>query len=130
MVRIYRSTDPKVDPPQCSIFSYIFSGEFDPKNLALTDAATGQKFTRNDVRTSALQLGWSLRNTLSLKRGDTIAFFSMNSVLWPIVLLGAIAAGVRITTVNSMYTPSELLYQLQVRDLNQFSQHGLMIFLG
>lgn len=113
MVRIYRSTDPNLDIPRCSIFSFIFSGEFDLNNLALTDAATGQTFTRNDVKTSALQLAWSLRNPLSLKRGDTVALLSMNSIVWPTVLLGAIAAGVRITTVNSMYTPSELSYQLE-----------------
>lgn len=113
MVRIYRSADPKFDIPRCSIFSYVFSGGFNANNPALTDAATGQTFTRNDVRKSALQLAWSLRSTLSLKRGDTIALFSMNSILWPTVLLGAIAAGIRVSTVNSMYTPSELLYQLQ-----------------
>lgn len=42
-----------------------------------------------------------------------MAVLSVNSMAWPVLVLGGIAAGLCITTVNSSYTPSELLYQLQ-----------------
>lgn len=115
MVRIYRSTDPKVHLPRCSIFTHVFSEGYDPEKPGYIDAATGQTLTRNDVHKTSLQFAWALRNTLSQKRGDTMALFSMNSIAWPVLLLGGIAAGLRVTTINSSYTPSELLYQLQVR---------------
>ncbi|GJJ12620.1 hypothetical protein Clacol_006863 [Clathrus columnatus] len=113
MVRIYRSTDPKVDLPRCSIYTHLFSEGYDLDKPAYIDAPTGQTLTRKDVRNLSLQFGWALRNTLAQKRGDTMAIFSMNSIVWPILLLGGVAAGLRITTINSSYMPSELLHQLQ-----------------
>lgn len=117
MVRIYRSTDPQVDIPRRSIYTHVFSEGYDLKKPAYIDAATGQALTRKDVRDLTLQFAWSIRHTLSQKRGDTMALFSMNSIVWPLVLLGGIAAGLRVTTINSSYTPTELLHQLQVKPL-------------
>lgn len=37
--------------------------------------------------------------------------FSPNSLAWPIVLFGAVAAGLRCTLANSGYTPAELKHQ-------------------
>ncbi|KAF8507891.1 AMP binding protein [Hysterangium stoloniferum] len=113
MSRIYRSSDPKIAIPERSIFAHVFSKSLDLTLPAYIDAPTGFTFSIGDVRSRSLQLAWGLRNILGQKKGSTIALFSPNSVAWPIVLLGGIAAGLRVTTINSSYTPTELLHQLE-----------------
>ncbi|KIJ36336.1 hypothetical protein M422DRAFT_34299 [Sphaerobolus stellatus SS14] len=113
MPRIYRSTNPYIPIPERSIFTQVFSNNYDSSLPAYIDAPTGFTLTRGDVRKLSLEFGWGLRNILGQRRGDIMAIFSPNSVQWPIALLGGIAAGMRITTVNSSYTPPELLHQLQ-----------------
>jgi len=117
MPRIYRSPDPEVTIPQCSLFSLVFGRDFDPESPALIDAPTGYTLSRKELQSYALQFAWSLQNTLGQKRNSTMAIMSPNSIMWPIVLLGAIAAGVQITTVNSDYTPAEIVHQLSVSAL-------------
>lgn len=113
--RIYRSFDPPVAIPERSIFTQVFEKQWKSNLPAYIDAPTGQTLTRRDVYHQSLQLAWALQNILGQKKGSTMAIFSPNSFVWPILLLGGIAAGLRITTVNSSYTPSELLHQLSVR---------------
>ncbi|HEV7736383.1 MAG TPA: AMP-binding protein [Chlamydiales bacterium] len=115
MSRIYRSSQPPVSIPERSIFTQVFSRKWDPSFSAYTDAPTGQVLTYAEVYTRSLQFAWGLQNILDQKRGCTMAIYSPNSIAWPVLLLGGVAAGLRITTVNSSYTPRELLHQLAVR---------------
>ncbi|KAF8586519.1 acetyl-CoA synthetase-like protein [Ramaria rubella] len=112
MPRIYYSDSPDIPLPEHSIFTQTFSHDHDAQLPAYIDAPTGKTLSRADVHTQSLQLAWALKNILGQGHGDTMAIFSPNSLAWPIILLGGIAAGLRITTVNSAYTPSELQYQL------------------
>ncbi|KAF8517346.1 AMP binding protein [Gautieria morchelliformis] len=113
MPQIYYSHIPDVHIPERSIFTHLFGSNFDPQLPAYIDAPTGQTLSRADVRIQCLQLAWGLQNILYQKRSSTIAIFSPNSIAWPVVLLGSIAAGLRVTTVNSAYTPRELRHQLE-----------------
>ncbi|KIJ38473.1 hypothetical protein M422DRAFT_231207 [Sphaerobolus stellatus SS14] len=113
MPRIYRSTDPAVAIPQCSLFSLVFNGHFESQLPALIDAPTGFAISRGALRAYALQLAWSLKNALCLPRGCTVAIISPNSIVWPVVLLGSMAAGLKVTTINSDCTPSEIFHQLK-----------------
>ena len=113
MSRIYRSSDPSFPIPEQSIFTHVFSKSIDLKLLAYIDALTGFTLSIGDVRSQSLQLAWGLGKILGQKRGSTIALFSPNSVVWPVVLLGGIAAGLRVTTISSSFTPSEILPQLE-----------------
>ncbi|KAF8586536.1 AMP binding protein [Ramaria rubella] len=112
MPRIYSSPFPEIYFPECSIFTHVFSHDYDAQLPAFIDAPTGKTLSRADVCAQSLQCAWSLKNTLHQKRGDTMAIMSPNSIAWPIVFLGGIAAGLRITTINSAYTPRELEHQL------------------
>jgi 4-coumarate--CoA ligase len=140
MPRIYRASQPPIPIPECSIFTQVFSKlrgrqwqtprttqhasssacskPEEPRVAdscpAYTEASTGRVLTHVEVYNQSLQLAWGLRTVLNVKRGDTIAIYSSNSIEWPVLLLGAIAAGLRVTTVNSSYTPHELLHQLSV----------------
>ena len=115
MPRIYRASSPEIQIPERSLFTQVFAKNWDPSLPAYIDAPTGFTLTRGDVYNQSLQFAWGLRNVLGQKKKDIMAIFSPNSIQWPILLLGGIAAGMRITTVNSSYTPPELLHQLSVR---------------
>ncbi|KAJ7108782.1 AMP binding protein [Mycena epipterygia] len=119
---IYTSPYPDVHIPKTSVFTRIFAsrapgdvGGFPGSRNAFIDAATGTCLTRAQLLDLSLSFGHGLRthpNTSpSAKRGDTVLIYSPNSLAWPVVLFGAVAAGLRCTTANSAYTSRELAHQ-------------------
>ncbi|KAK0196820.1 AMP binding protein [Armillaria mellea] len=74
------------------------------------DSATGTVLIREKLRSLCLSLAYGLRHQ-GEKRGDTILVFSPNALAYPVVLLGAIAAGLRCTLANNAYTSHELAHQ-------------------
>jgi len=53
-----------------------------------------------------------LQQKLKLKQGDRLAIMLPNSLQYPIVMYGALRAGVIVVNVNPLYTPDELTHQL------------------
>nr|AIZ77406.1 4-coumarate:CoA ligase [Inonotus obliquus] len=120
--RIYKSVHPKIDIPDCSVFSHLFPkvDKFPESTAAFIDSDTGLVLTRGDLRTKSLELAHGLRFTLNtnfggpkLVRGDTVLVFSPNTVAYPIVFFAAFAAGLKASLANAAYMPSELAYQYQ-----------------
>lgn len=119
-MKIYTSPYPSVPVPNESIFTHLYRTRFDrvpPTTPAFVDAVTGYTITRAEIRTLALSMGWGLRNELSrlggiqLGRGDVVMVFSPNSIAWPVMLFGGVAAGLRMTLANSAYTAREIQHQ-------------------
>ncbi|KAG8689321.1 hypothetical protein FRC09_012474, partial [Ceratobasidium sp. 395] len=79
---------------------------------AFIDAVNGRTLSRRDVRGLSLRLAYGLRNVLGTKRGDTVMIFSPNSLIWPVAMLGCVAAGLKCSPANSAYTPPELAHQI------------------
>ncbi|KAJ6454454.1 AMP binding protein [Mycena vitilis] len=122
--RIYTSSFPDVPILNMSSFTKLFVsrepgdvGGFPGTWKAYIDATTGTTLTRAELKNLALLFAYGLRNhpiTLPLaKRGDTALIFSPNSLAWPVVLHGSVAAGLRCTLANSAYTSHELAHQYQ-----------------
>ncbi|KAF8161247.1 AMP binding protein [Crassisporium funariophilum] len=118
--KIYTSPLPPVTLYDCSVFTHLFStdstgnvGGFTASAPAFIDAPTGTTITRAQLKQLALSLGYGLQNhpTASAKRGDTVLVYSQNSLTWPVVLFGAVAAGVRCTLANNAYNARELAFQ-------------------
>ncbi|KAJ7060923.1 AMP binding protein [Mycena amicta] len=120
--RIYASSYPSLRIPRTSVFSFLFAshghsgadsdiGGFPRTRPAFIDAATGVCLTRGQLVDLALALANGLRTRLGLRRGDTVLLYSPNSLAWPVLLFGCVAAGLRITTANSAYTSRELAHQ-------------------
>ncbi|KAJ3829638.1 AMP binding protein [Lentinula raphanica] len=112
--RIYKSPLPDKPIAQRSIFTHLFSGpgaQLSSDSPAYIDAQTGVTLNRGRVKDLALSFGYGLRNEKLAKRGDTLMMFSPNSLCWPVVVFGAVAAGLRITFANTAYTVEELAYQ-------------------
>ncbi|ELU40892.1 AMP binding protein [Rhizoctonia solani AG-1 IA] len=111
---IYKSAYPDCIIPRESVFSKLFpkNPEFDEDLPAFIDAVTGRTLSRGDVKDLSLRLAYGLQKTLGIQRGDTIMIFSPNSLIWPVAMLGCIAAGLKCSPANSAYTPSELAHQI------------------
>ncbi|CAE6398074.1 unnamed protein product [Rhizoctonia solani] len=111
---IYKSAYPDCIIPRESVFSKLFpkKPEFDEDLPAFIDAVTGRTLSRGDVKDLSLRLAYGLQKTLGIQRGDTIMIFSPNSLIWPVAMLGCIAAGLKCSPANSAYTPSELAHQI------------------
>ncbi|KAJ7432182.1 AMP binding protein [Mycena galericulata] len=120
--RVYTSPSPDVPIVNTSVFTKLFSssasgdvGGFPGSTRAIVDGASGTTLTRAHLKELALSLAYGLRDHPSTrqfaKRGDTILIFSPNSLAWPVVVFGSVAAGLRCTLANSAYTPGELAFQ-------------------
>lgn len=57
-----------------------------------------------------------LQQQLGLAKGDRIAIMLPNILQYPVVLFGALQAGLTVVNVNPLYTPPELAHQLQDSD--------------
>jgi acyl-CoA synthetase (AMP-forming)/AMP-acid ligase II len=104
-------------------------GGFPQSMPAFIDAASGVTLTRAHFKQLALNFGYGLLHHLNLVlprnhgsgvahnspsplvRGDTVMIFSPNSIMWPVILYGSTAAGLRTTLANSGYTARELAWQ-------------------
>ncbi|KIK67058.1 hypothetical protein GYMLUDRAFT_37097 [Collybiopsis luxurians FD-317 M1] len=111
--RIYTSPFPAKPIVQHSIFTHLFpeTSIFPQDYPAYRDAPTGVTLTRGHVKDLALSFGHGLRIEKHAKRGDTIMVFSPNSICWPVVVFGAVAAGLRCTFASVSSTPNELAHQ-------------------
>jgi 4-coumarate--CoA ligase len=119
-MKIYTSPYAPVPVANESIYTHLAVtrfGEFPPEHPAYIDAVTGKTITRGEWRELTLSMAWGLRHELHklggpmLQRGDVAMIFSPNSIAWPIMLFGGVAAGLRMTLANSAYTPRELKHQ-------------------
>ncbi|KAJ7060932.1 AMP binding protein [Mycena amicta] len=121
--RIYTSPADPVPIVNHSIFTHLLGsrpgsddvGKYPAKATAFIDAQTGTVVTRAQLKHLCLSFGHGLRvhptTSAFVKRGDTVLIFSPNSIAWPVLLHGSIAAGLRCTLANSAYTPHELAFQ-------------------
>ena len=71
----------------------------------------GCSLTFNEVDVLSGQFASYLQNTLKLKQGDRIAIQLPNVLQFPIVLFGALRAGLIIVNTNPLYTAPEMKYQ-------------------
>lgn len=69
---------------------------------------TGRNYTYYETHQKSKALARFLRKSLNVQLGDTVGVVLPNIPEYLIVLLGALEAGLRVTTVNPLYTASKL----------------------
>lgn len=79
---------------------------------ALVDGVTGKEITYNQLDAMSRRMAAAFAE-LGVRHGDTIALYSPNTILYPVVFYGATRAGATVTTVNALYNASELAKQLR-----------------
>jgi 4-coumarate--CoA ligase len=73
---------------------------------------TGKRYTFQQIYHKSWSLAAVLRQKFQLQVGDTVAVILPNVPDFPVAFLGAIQAGLVVTTVNPFYTPDEMAVQL------------------
>jgi acyl-CoA synthetase (AMP-forming)/AMP-acid ligase II len=86
---------------------------------------TGRHYKYAEMRQLSQRFALSLRQA-GLQPGDTLIIVMPNTAQWPIVLLGAMEAGIPVSTVNPSYTGGKILI-LHASQLADTSLHcGLL----
>ncbi|GFG36226.1 hypothetical protein Cfor_11307, partial [Coptotermes formosanus] len=73
---------------------------------------TGRRYRYAEIRQLCRRFAASLCRT-GLQTGDTLTIVMPNTAEWPIVLLGAMEAGLVVSTANPHYTAEEITRQLR-----------------
>ncbi|KAA8544124.1 hypothetical protein F0562_022136 [Nyssa sinensis] len=86
-----------------------------PDKPALFDADTGETLTFAQFKSTVSKVSHGLLQ-LGIKQNDVVLIFAPNSIQFPLCFFGIIAIGAIATTVNPIYTVSEL--SKQIKDCN------------
>ena len=73
----------------------------------------GRQLSYGQIDTMSYQFAGYLTGVLKLGKGDRIAIMMPNVLQYPIVLFGALRAGLVVVNANPMYTARELKHQLE-----------------
>ncbi len=82
-----------------------------PTNLAFTNFKAD--LTYSNLDTLSRNFAAYLQNHLGLKKGDRLAIQMPNLLQFPVVLFGALRAGLIVTNINPLYTEREMEHQLK-----------------
>ena len=109
---IIRSPFPDIDIPDVGLPEFLFSDLGDAQDaVAFVDGPSGREMTYGQLAGAVDRFAAALAER-GLGKGDVIALFAPNNPYFPVVFHGALAAGVAVSTVNALYTPDEIAYQL------------------
>ncbi|GJQ67654.1 hypothetical protein Trydic_g16485 [Trypoxylus dichotomus] len=104
-----KSIIPDIKVPQAHFVEFVMKdfGKW-PNKIATECAVTQKKYTFEEIRQNAINLGKSLRKVLRLKKGDVVGIFLPNNPDYPICVFGIILSALTVTTINPSYTVDEL----------------------
>ncbi|CAO2831109.1 unnamed protein product [Amaranthus hypochondriacus] len=112
---IYRSLRPPLimpSDPNLDMVSFFFRNIHSyPELPALIDSNSGDVLNFSQLKSMVAKLSHGLTQ-LGFQKGDVL-MFAPNSVIYPITFLGIIAIGAITTTINSLYTLTEIKKQVQ-----------------
>ena len=107
------STETALQIPATDVTSFVLADAPDRGDKpALVDGPTGRELSYADLARSVHALAAGLASR-GFDRGDALAIYLPNLPEYAIAFHGAAAAGGRATTVNPLYTPTELAHQLR-----------------
>ncbi len=109
----FASPYPDIETPDVSVPEFILGANRDrPDDVALIDGARGDRLTYGQLAAYVDRVAAALHER-GLRKGDVVAIFSPNTAWYPVVFHGVAAAGLVSTTINSLYTPDEISFQLK-----------------
>ncbi|CAG8560998.1 22292_t:CDS:2, partial [Dentiscutata erythropus] len=111
---VFKSNLPDIEIPQDGIFQYVTNNQegISDNKIIYIDGTNNKGCTFGEFKSESKRFAAGLRDKVGFKRGDVLAVYSLNQVDYPIVLLGTIAAGGKVTPVDPKYVASELSDQL------------------
>ncbi len=102
----------EIDPGQYSSVVEVVEEAFERFRHRPAFSNFGKTLTYETVDRVSRQFGAYLAGELGLQKGDRIAIMLPNVLQYPIVLFGALRAGLTVVNTNPMYTARELAHQL------------------
>lgn len=109
---IYTSPYPAVPLSPLSLIPFLESGCQATDTIAYEDYHTRRSYTREQVFDRVKRLGAGLREEYKLTPGTVALVFARNSIDYPCVVLGLVAAGLVPSLASSAFGAQELAYQL------------------
>ena len=107
-----RSPYPDVEIPEVSLFDLLFTDFGDRAGApAFIDGSSGAEITFDELKGMVLRLAAALAER-GVGAGSVVGIFAPNSPHWAAVFHGILRANATVTSVNSLYTASELAHQL------------------
>ncbi|KAJ9585916.1 hypothetical protein L9F63_020424 [Diploptera punctata] len=108
-----KSPFPDVKVPAVPLTEFIWETvDKWPDKVAIECGITGRRYKYGELRSLSRKFAGSLRRA-GLQPGNTIAVIIPNIPEWPIILLGAIEAGLVVSPANPTYTADELAKQMK-----------------
>ncbi len=107
------STFPDVEIPDVSATDYVLrAATRAPDHPAVIDGVSGQTLTFAQLAGYIDRFAAALAER-GVVKGDVIAVFSPNTIYYPVLFHGIARTGAISTTINSLYTPDEIAFQLK-----------------
>ncbi|XP_055833893.1 probable CoA ligase CCL7 [Solanum dulcamara] len=114
---IYRSLRPPLFCPKdqnLSMVSFLFRNISSyPEKPALFDADSGETLSFSQFKSMVSKISHGLIHQMDIKKNDVVLIFAPNSIQFPLCFFGVIGLGAIATTVNPLYTVSELSKQIK-----------------
>ncbi|KMT02326.1 hypothetical protein BVRB_9g205510 [Beta vulgaris subsp. vulgaris] len=112
---IYRSLRPSlITPtnPNLNMVSFLFRNISSyPEKPALIDSDSGEILNFSKLNSMVSNLSYGLTQ-LGIQKGHVVLILAPNSIQYPVTFLGVIATGAIATTVNPIYTVTEIKKQV------------------
>ncbi|KAL9243921.1 hypothetical protein vseg_017755 [Gypsophila vaccaria] len=98
--------------PNLNMVSFLFenTSSFSHKP-ALIDSKSGQILNFSNLKSMVANVSHGLIN-MGIEKGDVVMIFAPNSIHYPVTFCGIVAAGAIATTINPVYTVSEIKRQV------------------
>ncbi|MGI8651355.1 MAG: AMP-binding protein, partial [Geodermatophilaceae bacterium] len=107
------STFPDIDIPDVSATDYVLQAATRlPEHPAVIDGVSGQTLSFAQLAGYIDRFAAALSER-GIKKGDVVAVFSPNTIYYPVVFHGIARTGAISTTINSLYGPEEIAFQLK-----------------
>ncbi|CAI9104988.1 OLC1v1003796C1 [Oldenlandia corymbosa var. corymbosa] len=115
---VFRSLRPPLIFPKpsekLSMISFLFRNiSAYPDKPALTDFHTGQTLNFTQLKSIVSKVSYGLFYQLGIRKNDVVLIFAPNSIQFPVCFFGIIGLGAIATTVNPLYTVSEISKQIK-----------------
>jgi len=101
----------EINPDQYSSLLDLIEASFQEYGTATAYENMGVKLSFQDVKALSEAFAVYLQNNTNLKKGDRLAIQMPNLLQYPVVLFGALRAGLTVVNVNPLYTPREMAHQ-------------------
>jgi long-chain acyl-CoA synthetase len=101
-----------IDPDKYTSLNEMFFECFEKYRSLPAFTNMGQIITYATLEQDSKAFAMFLRQTLKLEKGARVAIMMPNVLQYPVCMLGILMAGCTVVNVNPLYTPDELLHQM------------------